>query len=197
MIADIRAQAENLGDPSGAEVLVTANVNSTEVESFLKGHGPDIIFVNCISQLISPRICEIPKLGTFIYHEGLTPEYRGQHTVFWALANGDDDRIGYTLLRANKQLDGGEVYAQGRTRLEPLASPMGYTGHWALFEGLPDVAQVLSQLEENRIQPIDTTSRKDAYYSYFPYSQLQHIRRRRRERNLPISPKTPIHRPQP
>jgi len=168
------------------EQVVVSSATSVEVETILKRLQPDILFVVCISQLLTKNILSIPRLHTFIYHECLTPEYRGQHTVFWALANGDDDKVGYTLLSANSQLDGGQVYAQGRTSFDPLATSMGYSGHWALYEGLQDVARVLKEVEDGSAKPIDTSGRKDGYYSYFPLSKLWKIRKRRKDRECTV-----------
>jgi hypothetical protein len=179
------------------ESIFASSVNAPEVEARLRHLKPDIIIVNCISELISKRICELPKLGTYIFHEGLTPEYRGVHTVFWALANGDDDKVGYTFLRADNRFDAGPAYAQGQTSLDPLASSMGYVGHWALFEGLGDVQLVLRELEAGTAKAIDTSGRQDAYYSYFPFSRLFCICRRRRRRGLSVGPTTVTQRSNP
>lgn len=166
--------------------LTTSSMNSPEVEALLHRVQPDLLFVNCIAQRISQRIYQVPRLGTFIYHEGVTPEYRGVHSPFWALANGDDDKVGFTLLKCDDRLDGGEVYAQGAIRVDPLNLSLGYVGHWALYEGLDDVARFLSDLEHGVAIPLDVSTRRDCYYSYFPYSQLLKIRRRRKERGLPV-----------
>jgi len=168
----------------------THSANSAEVKNLFARLQPDIAFVTCIAERLKKDIWQLPRLGTYIYHEGLTPEYRGLHTVFWALANGDYDKIGYTLLRANDELDGGDVYAQGVTKLDPLATSVGYLGHWALFEGLQDVQRVLKELEGGTARAIDTHGRKDGYYSYFTFSQLWRILRRRRQLGISVDPST-------
>ncbi len=172
----------------GAEEVRTASIKTSEVEQFLTRIAPDLIIVNCISQLIPAKICALPRLGLYIYHEGLTPEYKGMHTPFWAIANGDDDKVGYTLLKADDTFDGGEVYVQGATSVDPLATSLGYTGHWALAEGFPKIGAFLQELEVGRAQPIDTTGRRDGYYSYFPYSRYKAIQKRREARGLRVGP---------
>ena len=108
--------------------LTSSSMNSPEVEALLHRVQPDLLFVNCIAQRISQRIYQLPRLGTFIYHEGVTPEYRGVHSPFWALANGDDDKVGFTLLKCDDRFDGGEVYAQGAIRVDPTEPFPGLRG---------------------------------------------------------------------
>ena len=168
-----------------AQTLVES-LNAEETKVLLHSIQPDIMLVQCVSQIIRDDILSIPRLGTFVYHEALTPEYRGLHTILWAVANGDDGKVGYTFLKANAKIDGGEdFYAQGVTTLDPLSTPMSYIGHWALFEGLEDVGRVLDDLSEGNAQPLDTSTRQSGYYSYFPYSGWRRILGRRRGRGIP------------
>jgi hypothetical protein len=186
LVSDVRDACPAVGHAASVPKINVSSVNAPEGVALLRSLEPDVVIVNCMSQILSDEVLSVPRLGTFIYHECFTPEYRGAHTIFWALANGDHDKIGYTLLKANSRIDGGEVYAQGPTALDPLATPLGYIGHWALFEGLPDIARVLRELEAGTARPIDITGRQGHYYNHFPYSRLRQILQRRSERNLPL-----------
>ena len=53
------------------------NVNKKEVIDFLNEVKPDIIFAMCVNDFFGKKIRAIPKYGGFIWHEGLTPEYKG------------------------------------------------------------------------------------------------------------------------
>lgn len=183
MIADIKRSCP-VPPAQPAERLAVSSINAPEVEALLARLQPDLLFTNCIAERMAPRIFEQPTWGTLVYREGVTPEYRGVHSVFWALANGDDDKVGYCLLKADDQLDSGHVYAQGSIRIDPLANPMGYVGHWALYEGLPDVDRVLRDLQHGRAMPLPPRPGLDRYFSYFPLSGLLRIRRRRAARGL-------------
>ncbi len=182
---DLLSRASPTSSAKDVAHTMVESLNAHGTKDLLRRLQPDIVFVQCVTQIIHDDILAIPRLGTFVYHEGLTPEYRGLHTIMWAIANGDDDKVGYTLLKANATVDGGDVYAQGATSLDPLSTPITYIGHWALFEGLNDVSQVLAALEEGTAQPIDTSARQNGYYSYLPYSGWRRILARRRERGLP------------
>jgi hypothetical protein len=188
---DMRSWAPLTGSAQHVAQTMVESLNAEETKDLLRRIQPDIVFVNCVTQIIRDEILRIPRLGTFVYHEGLTPEYRGLHAINWAISNGDDDKVGYTLLKADAKIDGGQVYAQGMTSLDPLSTPLGYIGHWTLYEGLDDVDKVLHALEEGTAQPLDTSTRHSGYYSYFTYSGWRRILRRRRERGVPDVIKVP------
>src|SRR6266850_2200283 len=41
--------------------------------------------------LLAEQTFSIPRLGTFVIHPGICPEYRNAHGCFWALANGEPE----------------------------------------------------------------------------------------------------------
>ena len=186
MNQDVRAAFPYESARDKTQQLWADSMRTKEVERFLKDINPDLIFVNCISQLIPRRVCELPRLGLFIYHEGVTPEYKGMHCPLWAISNGDNDKVGYTLLKADQSFDGGPVAVQGVTSLDPLATSLGYTGHWSLAEGFPQIAEFLQNLEAGTEEYLDTNGRVPGYYSYFGYSRYRDIKRRRKARGLTV-----------
>src|SRR6185369_4918932 len=60
--------------------------------------------------ILKPEIFESARLGTFVMHPGICPEYRNAHGCFWALSRGDTGRVGMTLLRVDRGVDTGEVF---------------------------------------------------------------------------------------
>src|SRR5262249_55034274 len=80
------------------------DLNSPEAVQVLRDLKPDLVFASCVSQYFKKPYMEIPRLGTVLYHEGLTPEYKGLHTAFWAIYNGEPHRIGYTLLQLDEKI---------------------------------------------------------------------------------------------
>lgn len=91
------------------EILRTPDPNAPEVEAFLKRLEPDMVLARC-KRILKERIFSVPRLGTYVLHPGVCPEYRNAHGAFWALANRDLDRVGLTLLRIDKGVDTGPVY---------------------------------------------------------------------------------------
>src|SRR5262245_33133555 len=95
-------------DPS-TPILHTSSPNSNGVGEFIRRNQPDIMIARC-KTLLKESVFSIPSRGTFVMHPGICPEYRNAHGCFWALANGDSERVGMTLLRIDKGVDTGAVY---------------------------------------------------------------------------------------
>jgi methionyl-tRNA formyltransferase len=147
-----------LGAPVGVPVYEFADLNGEEALGTLAELQPDLAFAACISQYLQRPYQQIPRYGTVLYHEGLTPEYKGVHTAFWANLRGQIDRIGYTLLQLTDGIDAGTPVAQGLGKVDPeWAHLSGYAGHKALIDGLPDVERALAAIEAGDQVTIDRT----------------------------------------
>ncbi len=151
----------------GVQYYDFLDLNSFNAVTKLEELKPDLVFAVCITQYLKKPYLQIPRCGTVLYHEGLTPEYRGLHTAFWANYNGEPDRIGYTLLRLNEHVDGGQPIAQGVGKVDPeLAHWWGYAGHQALIDGLPDVEKALSAVESGHPIQVSREAGPPGMYSY-------------------------------
>jgi hypothetical protein len=169
------------------DALHADDVNGEDVCEFLERRRPDVVFAMCINVRFSERLRAIPRHGVFLWHEGITPEYKGLYSPFWAVHELDFDRIGYTLLRMNDRLDAGEVFVQGRARdVDPRRHHHVMLGHKAIWDSLPEVETFLRELEAGTARPIDRTGARSASYTYPGLSDLVRQRRRlRRAASLP------------
>jgi hypothetical protein len=137
--------------------------------------APDIVLSTCGSVIFKKSFYSIPTMGTFVLHEGLTPEYKGLHTPLWAMLKREPEYIGYTLLRVNDTIDGGEVLAQARYHLQPdeNVSHWSYVGHKAIIDNLPHIEAALRQLDTDRsFVPLDVSHRPTNYYSWMRLSEF-------------------------
>ena len=71
---------------------------------------PDVIAVFGTSLIRGPLLSR-GRLGMFNLHGGLSPQYRGADCTFWALYNGEPDRVGCTLHRIDAGIDTGALIA--------------------------------------------------------------------------------------
>ena len=150
----------------------------------------DASFVMCTDVRFPTPLLDAARLGTYLWHEGITPEYRGVYSPFWALFNEDYSRIGFTLLRMTDKLDGGPIYIQG-----PIVDCdferdwHSYLGHKAILESLPAVDRFLAELGSGSHRAICRQGAQDRYYSYPTASALlrivwRRLRKSRRGRRL-------------
>jgi hypothetical protein len=147
--------------------IETNDINSGEVLNFVRERSPDLIMSMCINEFFRKEIRQIPRLGAFLWHEGVVPEYKGLYSPFWTIHNGEPEMLGYTVLRMNERYDEGEVYLQGRvTDANPRTDSTVYIGHKAILDSLPSVACMFEDLENGTAKPIVIQGRKSRTYTY-------------------------------
>ena len=134
----------------------------------------------CIKNWFGEEIRAIPRHGVFLWHEGVTPEYKGLYSPFWAAHNLDFQRIGYTLLRMNAEYDAGQIFVQGRARdVDPLRHGHLYMGHKAIWDSLPAVERFGSSSAVRR-ERSSAPERRTGMYTYPGLSDLMRQRVRLR-----------------
>lgn len=145
---------------SSARELIAPTPNTKEAEAFIRGAQPDLIVARC-KTLLAERIFTIPTIGTFVMHPGISPEYRNAHGCFWAVAGGDVERVGMTLLQIDKGVDTGPVYGYFYAKPQPNESHI-VLQHRAVFDNLDAIREKLEQIAGGTAPRIDTTGRKSA-----------------------------------
>ena len=142
------------------------DINSDESVSVLKHRAPDVC-VLMVNVILQERIFSIPPLGMLVFHPGLTPEYRGPHSAFWATLNKEFWGIGWSLLRVNRGIDTGSVLAQGSaTNIDPLTETHVLMQHKSHVEGITGVVQTLRRLAAGESPTVDTSGRTSSNYTH-------------------------------
>jgi methionyl-tRNA formyltransferase len=86
------------------------HINHPDVVVLADSLQPDVIAVFGTSLIRGPLLTR-GRLGIFNLHGGLSPQYRGADCTFWALYNGEPDRVGCTLHRIDAGIDTGALVA--------------------------------------------------------------------------------------
>jgi hypothetical protein len=156
------------GQPSWkGDFIHTDDINRHDVLRFVRDRQPDLIMSMCINEFFKREIREIPRLGSFLWHEGIVPEYKGLYSPFWAIHNREPDLLGYSVLKMNGRYDEGEIYLQGRvTGINTNTDSSLYIGHKAILDSLPGVGIFLEELERGIAKPISTQGRPSGTYTY-------------------------------
>ncbi len=159
--------------------ISSENVNKKEVLDFLGEVKPDIIFAMCVNDFFGKKIRAIPKYGVFLWHEGLTPEYKGLYSPFWTMYNGQFDKLAYSFLRMNDKVDAGEVYVQGFAKgIDLNKHNYSFIGHKAIYDSLGEVGIFLQQLEEGTHKTLPERSATPNYYTYPGLTQYVSMRKK-------------------
>ena len=141
--------------------IVVSSPNSDESRTFIERLRPDIAIARC-KVILKRAIFEIPRVGTFVLHPGICPEYRNAHGCFWALARRDMDRVGATLLRIDSCVDTGPVYDYYKADIDEQDESHIVIQHRVVFDNLDRLAEDLQQIEAGTAETIDTSGRESA-----------------------------------
>lgn len=115
-----------------------------EFEGRLADLGLDASVVAAYGEILTERVLEIPRLGSFNVHASLLPELRGAAPINWAIIRGHDT-TGVTIMRMVRELDAGPVLRRVPVDIGPhttageLFERLSRLGAEALLEALDAV----------------------------------------------------------
>lgn len=159
------------------------DINSADAQTLLKRLAPDVCLLT-IHPILEAKIFSIPKFGMLVFHPGITPEYRGPHSAFWATLNHEFWGIGWSLLKVEKGIDTGAVLGQGSAQnIDPLRQSHICLQHQSHIEGLPHVVDILRRLslgEQPRVSVHGRTSTNHTHPGITDYIRLRRVLKRLR-----------------
>jgi hypothetical protein len=119
--------------------------NSDDARTFLERLQPDLAIARC-KVILKPAIFDIPRVGTFVLHPGICPEYRNAHGCFWALARRDLTRVGMTLLKVDAGIDTGPVFLHGTYDFNEVEDSHSVIQYRAVLENLDPIGNILTAM---------------------------------------------------
>ena len=138
--------------------------NSDEARAFLERLRPDVAIARC-KIILKPAIFTIARVGTFVLHPGICPEYRNAHGCFWALARRDLGRVGMTLLRVDPGIDTGPMFLHGTCEFDEVEESHSVIQYRSVTENLDAIADVLGALcRGEQLTPLSTEGRASAVW---------------------------------
>jgi methionyl-tRNA formyltransferase len=157
-----RLRADYPADLDAVPQLVVSSPNSAAAREFIARLRPDLAIARC-KVILKRDIFELPRLGTFVLHPGICPEYRNAHGCFWALANRDLDRVGMTLLRVDPGIDTGPVYLHATCDYDERVDSHIVIQYRAVFDNLDAIGRTLTALSRGEdVRPVQTAGRRSA-----------------------------------
>ncbi len=103
----------------GIDVLRCADVNEADFVRRVGLLGADFAVVIAFGQKLGPHLVEALGPQTVNLHGSLLPKYRGAAPINWAMIQGET-HTGLTVISIAQKIDGGLIYAQARTNIDPL-----------------------------------------------------------------------------
>jgi methionyl-tRNA formyltransferase len=167
--------------------IVVSSPNSEESRAFLERLRPDLAIARC-KIILKRAIFEVPRVGTFVLHPGICPEYRNAHGCFWALANRDLDRVGMTLLRVDPGVDTGPIFLHGTYDFDEVEESHTVIQYRTVLENLGAIGHTLRSLcRGEHVAPVQTDGRTSATWGQphlTAYLRWKWIARRSRVRTV-------------
>src|ERR1700726_4399627 len=160
-IRDVAAQA-------GIEVLAPSRIRETGAVDAILATAPDSIVVAAYGQILPEPLLDRPRFGAINVHASLLPRWRGAAPIAHAILAGDDE-TGVSIMRMDKGLDTGPVYAR-----RSVAIPSDAT--------TPALTAVLSELGADLlIEVLSSVETGDAHATPQPDDGATYAPRLRRE----------------
>lgn len=85
--------------------------NTPECKEIVSSLDLDLIVISG-DGILKSSIYGQSRYGTINFHTGITPQYRGNSTIYWALRNMEPEMVGYTLHRVVDTIDAGDIIYQ-------------------------------------------------------------------------------------
>lgn len=156
---------KRFGDIGDVPVLVTHSPNSPEAEAFIRELAADIMIARC-KVILNKRIFGLPLVGTFVMHPGICPEYRNAHGCFWALANGDKENVGMTLLKVDDGVDTGPTYGYFKYDVDAASESHFRIQTRVVTENLDAIRDKLIEVVRGEAVPVDVTGRPSGVWGH-------------------------------
>jgi folate-dependent phosphoribosylglycinamide formyltransferase PurN len=108
----------NAQDQTGIEKISITSVNSDQCRNELQRLDPAVVAVYA-TRIIQKETLSCIKAPFINFHGGINPKYRGQHPVYWALAEKDPEHAGFTIHLVDEGVDTGKILYQSKVDFEP------------------------------------------------------------------------------
>jgi len=144
--------------PDTVPRITVDDPNEEQTKEFLREREPDATVAR-IKLLLNADVFSIPNEGTYVIHPGICPEYRNSHGCFWALANEEPEKVGYTFLKIDEGIDTGPIFSQGSTLFDPISDCHLYIQYKVVADNLDEIARALEGAVSGERTPIDVSDR--------------------------------------
>ena len=105
-------------DSKGVALHEARQVGAERWKEFWDSTEVDLMIAVNWRYMIPGSIYQRMRLGAFVFHDSLLPEYRGFSPTVWAILNGED-HTGVTLFEISEEVDSGDIVDQKRIPILP------------------------------------------------------------------------------
>lgn len=158
---------------------VLDNLNSPAAVQLLKEIDADL-FIVYGTRILRPETFNCARRGAINVHMGITPEYRGSKSEFWALYRDEPEQVGLTVHRIDAGIDTGGVLAQHRVPVTAVDDEIRLRNK-NVEAAVGVLETVIMDMHAGKAPTVDVSGRQSRLFS--TPSMLQYLRLHRRLRH--------------
>lgn len=106
---------------AGGKFFQARQIGADKWSSFWESTAADLMIAVNWRYMVPCEVFQRPKLGSFVFHDSLLPEYRGFSPTVWAMINGEN-HTGVTLFEMSETFDAGDIIDQEAVAIDPDAT---------------------------------------------------------------------------
>ncbi len=119
MDEDAEAKLRLLAEKHGFDLFLTESINmDNQVHEYLKHSAAQYALV-LGGPVLKPIVIDSFNGMWLNCHGGYLPYYRGLCSEYWAIKNGDFDKIGWTIHELVERIDAGNIFQKGTVSFNP------------------------------------------------------------------------------
>jgi methionyl-tRNA formyltransferase len=150
---------------SGVPVLVTDSYSRSDTFDAIRTLDPDLMVVHS-PFIVGAKVRALTPGRVIGGHPGITPDFRGSYSAFWAMALARPDKVGWTVFLLDDGIDTGPILAQESLTLEPGDTHMTLSWKGMACEAAAQ-ARLIKALDDGHPAPLRhvTDVPEDSYFS--------------------------------
>ncbi len=146
----------------GIAVYQPRHLRDPEVYEELVRLQPDLNVLAFVTDIVPPRVLDLPRLGSIQYHPSLLPKHRGGSAINWAVIKGET-KTGLTIFWPDKGIDTGPILLQKEVAIDP-DDTVGSLYFNKLFPlGVDAIAEAVQLVREGRAPRIPQDESQATY----------------------------------
>ncbi len=108
----------NLTNRLGGQFVQGEFLGSEKWTSFWETTPFDIIILVSWRYYVPKSVYQRARIGAYVFHDSLLPEYRGFAPTVWAIINGED-HTGVSIIEMAEEIDAGNILDQQKVPINP------------------------------------------------------------------------------
>lgn len=164
------------------QTFQTDDYGKPEAMEFIKSLQPDLFLVHT-GYWVGKKVRDLVNGRVIGGHPGITPEYRGVHSPFWAIYNGEPEKVGYSVFWLDGGVDTGDILYQASVSTEEGDSY--FTLSWKGMIGIAEnQARIIKEIETREEPEARKVGEVDERTNYTHPTIFQYLKYRKMQKNV-------------